>query len=113
MAFVRFMGWRWPQDASALLSVSIVQVLDFRGLLLDQDAAPKTINRRISSLSSFCKFLAGIRQKGGRIRPECLAGFTRKGGRIPPECVAACNRNQWPNSAGIRGCTAGCLNPRH
>lgn len=59
MAFVRFMGWRWPQDASGLLSVSIAQVLDFRGLLLDQDAAPKTINRRISSLSSFYKFLGG------------------------------------------------------
>lgn len=59
MAFVRFMGWRWPEDATALLGVSISQVLDFRQSLLDQDAAPKTINRRISSLSSFFKFLGG------------------------------------------------------
>jgi site-specific recombinase XerD len=59
MAFVTFMGWRWPDEATALLSVSISQVLDFRQQLLDQDAAPKTINRRISSLSSFFKFLGG------------------------------------------------------
>lgn len=60
MTFVRFMGWRWPDDAAALLSVSISQVLDFRQSLLDQDAAPKTINRRIVSLSSFFKFLGRV-----------------------------------------------------
>lgn len=59
MGFVNFMGWRWPEDATAMLSVSISHVLDFRQHLVDQDAAPKTINRRISSLSSFFKFLGG------------------------------------------------------
>lgn len=59
MAFVKFMGWQWPDDATRMLGVSISQVLDFRQRLFDQDAAPKTINRRISSLSSFFKFLGG------------------------------------------------------
>ena len=59
MAFIKFMDWRWPDDATAMLGVSISQVLDFRQSLLDNDAAPKTINRRISSLSSFYKYLAG------------------------------------------------------
>src|SRR5262249_58451386 len=35
-------------------------VLDFRGLMLEQSKAPKTINRRISSLSSFYKYLQGV-----------------------------------------------------
>jgi len=59
MAFVKFRRWTWPDDASAMLQVSIRHVLDFRQHLLDQDATPKTINRRISSLSSFYKFLGG------------------------------------------------------
>jgi integrase/recombinase XerD len=59
MAFVQFMGWRWPEDATALLGVSIREVLAFREHLLAQDSAPKTINRRVSSLSSFYKYLSG------------------------------------------------------
>ncbi|HEX3866436.1 MAG TPA: site-specific integrase, partial [Gemmatimonadaceae bacterium] len=59
MAFVRFMGWHWPDDAASMLAVSITDVLDFRAHLLERDAAPKTINRRISSLSSFYKYLGG------------------------------------------------------
>jgi len=59
MAFVKFMGLRWPEDAIALLSVAIRDVLAFRDELLKGGAAPKTLNRRISSLSSFYKYLAG------------------------------------------------------
>ena len=58
MAFVKFMGIAWPDQATALLSVSIKDVLAFRDFLLSQNAAPKTLNRRISSLSSFYKYLA-------------------------------------------------------
>lgn len=58
MSFVAFMGINWPDQAMALLSVSVRDVLAFREQLLGKNAAPKTINRRISSLSSFYKYLA-------------------------------------------------------
>ena len=58
MTFVRFMGLAWPAEATALFSVSVKDVLAFREELIEKNAAPKTINRRISSLSSFYKYLA-------------------------------------------------------
>src|SRR5205809_1030436 len=58
MAFVRFMGITWPEQSVSLLAVSVTDVLAFREQLLAQNAAPKTMNRRISSLSSFYKYLA-------------------------------------------------------
>jgi site-specific recombinase XerD len=58
MSFVRFMGWRWPDDAERMLAVSIRDVQAFRDLLREGDKAPKTINRRVASLSSFYKYLA-------------------------------------------------------
>ena len=59
MAFIRFNGIAWPQDCASLLTVSIVDVQDFRESMLAEKAAPKTLNRRISSLSSFFKYLQG------------------------------------------------------
>jgi integrase/recombinase XerC len=59
MAFVRFLGIAWPEQCVSLLAVSITDVQDFREGMIAQDAAPKTINRRISSLSSFYKYLHG------------------------------------------------------
>jgi integrase/recombinase XerC len=57
MGFVRFMGLRWPEDATGLLTASLKDVQAFRDHLIERDAAPKTLNRRISSLSSFYKYL--------------------------------------------------------
>jgi site-specific recombinase XerD len=57
MAFVAFLGIAWPEQATALLSASIKDVLAFRDELLSHGAAPKTLNRRISSVSSFYKYL--------------------------------------------------------
>jgi integrase/recombinase XerC len=59
MAFVRFVGIQWPQQSALLLSVSITNVQAYRESMLDAKAAPKTVNRRISSLSSFYKYLHG------------------------------------------------------
>lgn len=59
MTFLRFMGIRWPDDATTLLVISVGDVLSYREFLLESKAAPKTINRRISSLSGFYKYLAG------------------------------------------------------
>ncbi len=51
------MGLTWPDQAIELLRVSIKDVQSFREHLLAKNAAPKTINRRISSLSSLYKYL--------------------------------------------------------
>jgi site-specific recombinase XerD len=58
MSFVRFMNWQWPADSTEMLKASITDVLAFRDFLHGKDAAPKTINRRIASLSSFYKYMA-------------------------------------------------------
>src|ERR1700722_11561844 len=55
MAFVRFIGIAWPKDCASLLTVSVIDVLAFREAMVAENAAPKTLNRRISSLSSFYK----------------------------------------------------------
>jgi integrase len=49
----------WPRDAGALLRISIIDVQRFKDQMGKHGGAPKTINRRISSLSSFYKFLSG------------------------------------------------------
>jgi len=59
LAFVRFLHLAWPEESIELLRVSIRDVQAFRDQLRAAGAAPKTINRRISSLSSFYKYLAG------------------------------------------------------
>ena len=59
MAFVKFRGLTWPDEAAQLLRVSVLDVQTFRGQLVAHNAAPKTLNRRISSLSSLYKYLAG------------------------------------------------------
>jgi len=58
MAFVKFMRLSWPDQAMELLCRSVQDVQRFRAQLVAQNAAPKTLNRRISSLSSFYKYLA-------------------------------------------------------
>jgi integrase len=58
MAFVAFRRITWPKDAIRLLAVSVKDVQAFRKAMIANGAAPKTINRRIASLSSFCKYLA-------------------------------------------------------
>ena len=60
MDFVRFLGIRWPEEATRLFTVSVADVLAFRDQMLAEAKAPKTINRRIASLSSFYKYLQGV-----------------------------------------------------
>jgi CubicO group peptidase (beta-lactamase class C family) len=52
-------GLRWPEEADQLFRVSILDVQTFKADLVKREAAPKTINRRISSVSSFYKYLGG------------------------------------------------------
>lgn len=59
MNFVRgYLGLRWPEDASKFLQISVQTVQGYRDFLVASNAAPKTINRLISSLSGFYKYLA-------------------------------------------------------
>jgi site-specific recombinase XerD len=58
MHFVRrYLKLDWPDRADELLRVSVQTVQAYRDWLVAENAAPKTINRRISSLSSFYKYL--------------------------------------------------------
>src|ERR1017187_8706785 len=44
MAFVRFVGITWPEQCASLLTCSITDVQSFRESMLDDGAAPKTLN---------------------------------------------------------------------
>ena len=59
MASVEFCRFVWPEDSAKLLRVSILDVQAFKDHMASHDGAPKTINRRISSLSSFYRYLSG------------------------------------------------------
>src|SRR5262249_50271464 len=52
-----YLRLNWPDRAEELLRVSVQTVQAYRDSLVAVGAAPKTINRRISSLSSFFKYL--------------------------------------------------------
>ena len=56
--FIKFMAFEWPEESWRMYTVSVKDVQAFREHLIMGQAAPKTLNRRISSLSSFYKFLA-------------------------------------------------------
>jgi integrase family protein with SAM-like domain len=60
MDFVHFLGLRWPDESTRLFTVSVADVIAFRDQMLAEAKAPKTINRRIASLSSFYKYLQGV-----------------------------------------------------
>ena len=59
LSFVDFLGLTWPQEAFRLLLASVADVQRWRDTMMAATKAPKTLNRRISSLSSFYKYLAG------------------------------------------------------
>lgn len=58
MSFVNFLAILWPEEAWKILTASIKDVLAFRDSLMAKNASPKTLNRRVSSVSSFYKYLA-------------------------------------------------------
>jgi integrase/recombinase XerC len=60
LSFVEFLGISWPEESTRLFTVSVAEVLAFRERMLAEVKAPKTINRRIASLSSFYKYLQAV-----------------------------------------------------
>jgi hypothetical protein len=59
LSFIDFLGLSWPEEAFRLLLASVADVQRWRDAMMAASKAPKTLNRRISSLSSFYKYLAG------------------------------------------------------
>ncbi len=59
LSFVEFLGLDWPEQAERLLRASVADVQRWRDAMREESKAPKTLNRRISSLSSFYKYMAG------------------------------------------------------
>jgi site-specific recombinase XerD len=58
MGLVQFLKIPWPTESVRLLTVTVQDLQAYRSYLRDKDAAPKTLNRRIASISSFYKFIA-------------------------------------------------------
>lgn len=58
MGLVQFLEISWPTQSFRLLTVTVQDLQAYRNWLRDKDAAPKTLNRRVASISSFYKFLA-------------------------------------------------------
>src|SRR5262249_50672658 len=58
--FIRFAGIQWPEEAAGLFAVTVGQVHAYRDWMLVRRDAPKTVNRRLSSLSGFFKFLREV-----------------------------------------------------
>ena len=58
MDFVAFLGIKWPDEAERLLKATVPDVQAWRDFLRDEkSAAPKTLNRKVSSVSGFYKFM--------------------------------------------------------
>jgi len=58
--FIGCTNLRWPEDATGLFAVTVGQVHAYRDWMVKRGDAPKTINRRLSSLSGFFKFLREV-----------------------------------------------------
>ncbi len=57
-SLIEFLGITWPNEAWRMLAASVADVQNWRDELIASGAAPKTLNRRVSSVSSFYKYLA-------------------------------------------------------
>jgi integrase/recombinase XerD len=61
LSFIEYLGIRWPQNDWQFLQTSVQDVRDWRTFMIDEmDFAPKTLNRRISSLSGFFEFMREV-----------------------------------------------------
>ncbi len=101
MAFVKFLGIAWPQNAWELLRVSIQDVQAFRDELLAHNAAPKTLTRRISSVSSFFKYLGAA---AAELRLPCCS--------IPALISARCRSCSATSTSRPRRFTTSAAGPR-
>ncbi|TWU59611.1 tyrosine-type recombinase/integrase [Crateriforma conspicua] len=59
-SLLSFLPIVWPRDSLQLLTVTVADVQRWRDAMIAGGKAPKTINRRVSSVSSFFKYLQGV-----------------------------------------------------
>lgn len=60
MDLVTHLKIQWPEASTDLLTVSVADVMEWRDQLEKDGKAPNTLNRRISSVSSFYKYLQAV-----------------------------------------------------
>ncbi len=58
--FIGYEGLRWPEDSTGLFAITVSRVQAYRDWMVARGDAPKTISRRLSSLSGFFKFLREV-----------------------------------------------------
>jgi len=58
-AFTEYMGWQWPDESWRFLTGTINDIAAWREMMIDEEAAPKTINHRLAAVSSFYHFVSG------------------------------------------------------
>src|SRR5688572_3339427 len=58
MGLVQFLKIAWPSESVRLLTVTVQDLQSYRNWLREKNAAPKSLNRRVASISSFYKFIA-------------------------------------------------------
>lgn len=59
-ALIAYLELEWPSQSTELLAVSVAEIMSWRDSLEAYGMAPKTINRRVSSVSSFYKYLQAV-----------------------------------------------------
>lgn len=60
MTLIEFVGIKWPEESYRMFEISVSTVQTWFESMIDDEKAPKTINRRISSVSSFFRFMGAI-----------------------------------------------------
>jgi site-specific recombinase XerD len=58
--FIHYAEIPWPAQATDLFLITLAQVQAYRDWLIARGDAPKTVNRRVSSLSGFYRFLREV-----------------------------------------------------
>jgi integrase len=59
MALLDFLAIDWPREGMRLFTITVDDVQRWRDWIIEEEYAPKTINRRVSSVSSLYKYLQG------------------------------------------------------
>lgn len=57
MSLIEFLAIRWPKEGLKLFTVTVGDVQRWRDWMVEEEYAPKTINRRVSSVSSLYRYL--------------------------------------------------------
>ena len=112
MAFVEFLGIRWPEDATRLLTVSVADVQDFRDRMIADGKAPKTDQPPHRLALELLQV-----PPGGRLRVPAAHHRAEPGPRPvhPPRLVRPARRDQGPlghPGPAAHGAALGRLGPR-